>query len=120
MSAVMAGDREAWIGGFAPDAVLEDPVGLPPHSGTDAIAAFWDNGIAGLESVRFEIRRVHEAPGEAVVLADIAIQAPGGAGATYDAVLHYAVDDAGAIRSLRAFWDPESVMSQLASAQPAA
>jgi steroid delta-isomerase len=115
MAAVMAGDRAAWLAGFAADAVLEDPVGQPPRRGREEIGAFWDVGIAGLDSVRFEVRRIHEAPAEAVALADITIVAPGGATATYDAVLHYALDDTGAVRSLRAFWDPEPVMSQLAA-----
>jgi steroid Delta-isomerase len=120
MGAVMDGDREGWLACFAASAVVEDPVGQPPRRGIDEIASFWDVGIAGLDAVSFEVRRVHEAPGEAVVLADITIEVPGGTSATYDAVLHYTVDNGGTIRTLRAFWDPESVMSQLAAAQPAA
>jgi steroid Delta-isomerase len=115
MTAVENGDRGAWLGLFAPDALLEDPVGQPARRGAEEIAAFWDVGIAALEDVRFEVRRVHRAPTEAVVLADISICAPGGATATYDAALHYVLDDSGAIQSLRAFWDPESVMAQLAA-----
>ncbi len=115
MSAVENGDRDAWLGLFAADALLEDPVGQPARRGAEEIAAFWDVGIAALEDVRFEVRRAHRAPTEAVVLADISIHAPGGATATYDAALHYVLDDSGAIKSLRAFWDPDSVMNQLAA-----
>ncbi len=115
MGAVERGDRDAWLGLFAADALLEDPVGQPARRGADEIAAFWDVGIAALEGVRFEVKRVHEAPAETVALVDVTIRAPGGASATYDAVLHYRLDDAGAIQSLRAFWDPESVMAQLAA-----
>jgi uncharacterized protein (TIGR02246 family) len=114
MSAVENGDRDGWLGLFAEDAHLEDPVGQPPRDGRDEIAAFWDAGIAALEAVRFDVRKLHEVPEKVVVLADIAVTAPGGASASYDAVLHYVVDETGAIRSLRAFWDPQSVMAQLA------
>jgi len=117
MRAVEGGDREAWLGRFADDATLEDPVGAPGRHGTAAIAEFWDVGIAVLDAVQFDVRRVYEAHREAMVLADVSIRAPGGTGARYDAAVHYRLDDAGAITSLRAFWDLPDVMEQLAAAQ---
>jgi hypothetical protein len=45
-------DREAWLALFAPDAVIEDPIGPSPfdpegkgHRGTEGINAFYDNVI---------------------------------------------------------------------------
>jgi hypothetical protein len=38
-------DRDAWMRNFAPDAVLEDPVGGPEKHGRDAIAKSWDNSF---------------------------------------------------------------------------
>ena len=116
MQAVERGAREDWLGLFADDATLEDPVGgAPGRRGTAAIAEFWDAGIAVLDAVQFDVRRVHEARGEALVLADVSIRA-GGATARYDAAIHYRLDDAGGIASLRAFWDLPDVMAQLAAA----
>lgn len=116
MTAVEQGDRDAWLELFAAEAVLEDPVGhVPPRRGTAQIAAFWDEGIAVLEQVRFEVTRAHDAPREALLLADVSIRVPGGAVAGYDAALHYVLDEAGAIASLRAFWDLPAVMAQLAA-----
>lgn len=116
MTAVQQRNRDEWVGLFAPGAVLEDPVGaVPSRTGTVEIEEFWDNGIAVLEDVRFDVRRVHDAPGEAVVLADVSIRAPGGASATYDAAIHYRIDEAGRIAALRAFWDLPDVMAQLAA-----
>src|SRR5690606_33867080 len=50
MTAVEAGDRDGWLALFAPDAVVEDPIGPSPfdpegkgHHGRDAIAAFYDS-----------------------------------------------------------------------------
>jgi len=114
MSAVEQGAREDWIGLFASDATLEDPVdGSPAKVGTAAIAQFWDTGIAMFESVRFDVQRVHEAPGEALVLAEVSVSAPGGAAARYDAAVHYRIDGDGEIASLRAFWDLPAVLGQL-------
>jgi steroid delta-isomerase len=116
MAAVQRGAREDWLALFAADASLEDPVGAAPmRTGTTEIEDFWDTSVAALEHVSFEVRRVHEAPGEAVVLADVSIRAPGGASAAYDAAIHYRVDDAGRITALRAFWDLTTVMEQLAA-----
>ena len=118
MKAVERGARDEWLGLFANDATVEDPVGSAPgRYGTAAIAEFWDTGIAVLDAVRFDVRRMHEAPGEALALADVSIRAPGGATARYDAAIHYHLDDAGGIASLRAFWDLPDVMAQLTAAQ---
>lgn len=115
MRSAQNGDRDAWLGLFAPDAVLEDPVGhAPPRRGAEALAEFWDTGIAPLDEVRFDVRRLHETPLEALALVDVAVRAPGGGTATYDAAFHYTLDEQGAIGSLRAFWDLPAVLAQLA------
>lgn len=114
MAAVEQGARDEWIALFASGAVLEDPVdGSSGRAGTAAIAEFWDTGIALFETVRFDVHRVHEAPGEALVLADVSVSVPGGAAANYDAAVHYRIDDDGDIASLRAFWDLPSMLAQL-------
>jgi hypothetical protein len=41
-STFSADDGEGWLALFTDDAVLEDPVGSPPHQGRAAIAGFWD------------------------------------------------------------------------------
>lgn len=115
MAAVARGARDEWIGLFADDAAVEDPVdGTPARRGRAAVADFWDTGIAMFETVRFDIDREHEAPGEALVIAGVTVTVPGGASARYDAAVHYRVDPTGRIESLRAFWDLPSVLAQLA------
>ena len=116
MTAVEQGLREEWVGLFASAATLEDPVdGTSGRAGTAEIAEFWDTGIAMFESVQFNVHRMHEAPGEALVLADVSVSVPGGAGARYDAVIHYRIDNEGEIESLRAFWDLPAMLAQLSS-----
>jgi hypothetical protein len=116
MRSVEDKQRDVWVAAFGVDARLEDPVGhVPPRQGADEIAGFWDTAIAPLEQVRFELRRAYETPREALMLVDVTVRAPGGATAGYDAALHYAFDERGAIVALRAFWDLPDVAAQFAS-----
>lgn len=115
MTAVEHGARDEWIGLFSSSAIVEDPVdGTAGRTGTVAIAEFWDTGIAMFESVRFDVHRVHDAPREALVLADVSVSVLGGGAARYDAAIHYRIDDDGGISSLRAFWDLPAMLAQLA------
>lgn len=41
VAAFDAGDPDMVVGLFAPDATVEDPVGSPPHTGHEAIRAFY-------------------------------------------------------------------------------
>jgi steroid delta-isomerase len=100
-----AGDKEAYVGLFADDATLEDPVGGEVHRGKDAINAFWDLTRQMTPTIELRITgpiRVagNEAafPGEArPQLGDDPMMVP-----VIDAI---AFDDAGKITQLRAFWD---------------
>ena len=116
MAAVQGGRREVWLGSFADDARVEDPVGhLPPIEGREALAQFWDAGIAPLQSVRFDVTREWEAGGEAMLLATVSIVAPNGAEVSYDGTFNYAIGEDGRIASLRAFWDLPAVGAALAA-----
>ena len=110
-AAVQAGDREAWLALFADDAVVADPVGpsvLDPagdgHRGPEAIAAFWD-GVIAPNQVRMDIHSSHAGGHEVANVVTITNTFPDGSSASVDIVAIYAVDDAGQITSLRAFWE---------------
>ncbi|MCB9595293.1 MAG: nuclear transport factor 2 family protein [Sandaracinaceae bacterium] len=58
---VAAQDRAGWVSLFAPDGIIEDPVGAGPHlragpGGEDQLGLFWDTFIAGTD-IRFEVAR---------------------------------------------------------------
>lgn len=53
MAAASARDRQTWVGLFAPDAQVQDPVGSQPHRGRAAIGRFFDTFI-GPRDVAFE------------------------------------------------------------------
>lgn len=119
MAAVSAGDREAWLDLYDEDAVLEDPVGgspLDPEGtglrGRVALEGFWDL-VVGPNDFEFEITSVHAAGNEAAVNATVRGEYSNEARVTYDGVFVYSVGEDGKIRSVRAFWDIDAVMSAL-------
>lgn len=116
--AVEAGDREAFLANFAPDAVVEDPVGPSPldpagrgHRGRDAIAAFWDT-IIGPGSVRFAIERSIVCGDEIAHVGTVFNRLPEGPGEIgAEGVFVYRVDASGKLVSLKAYWDYDATMS---------
>ena len=110
MNAVEAGDREAWLAIFTPDAVVQDPIGvsaLDPtglgHHGPEAIAAFYDT-VIGPNQVRFTIRESWEADNEVANVGRISTTMADGLVVHTDGVFTYRVDETGAVTALRAYW----------------
>ena len=115
MQAVEAGDRETWLGLFADDAVVEDPIGpsaFDPegkgHRGADAIAAFWDNVISQAP-VRFAIRESYAAGNECANVGTVSIHLPDGSRAIVEGVYTYRLDEAGRVAALRAYWEEQAM-----------
>jgi len=112
-AAVRVKDRAAWLGLFAPDAIVADPVGPSPfdaagtgHRGSAAIAAFYDAVIAPNESITFEIESSYLCGDEVADVGVIRTVLPGG---RHVAVVHgvytYRANGAGQLAALRAFWE---------------
>jgi steroid delta-isomerase len=113
MTAVEAGDRAAWLALFAPDAIVEDPIGpsmFDPdgrgHRGEEAIAAFYDTVVSS-GRVEFSIRESYAGGNECANVGTITTTLPDGSRAIVEGVYTYRVDDAGRIVALRAYWEPE-------------
>ncbi len=109
MRAVEAGDKAAWLSLFAPDAVVEDPIGESPmdpsghgHRGLAAIEAFYDN-VIGPNQVSFVIERSHAAGNEVANVGTIST-VMGDSTVHTDLVATYRVDDEGKVTALRAYW----------------
>jgi ketosteroid isomerase-like protein len=112
MAAVEEKRREDWLGLFADDARIEDPVGhLPEIVGRAALAQFWDQAIASLASVDFEVTRQWDGGDEAMLLATVSIAGANGVEVSYDGTFNYALDETGRISALRAFWDLPAVVA---------
>jgi steroid Delta-isomerase len=112
-AAVLAKDRAAWLSLFAPDAVVQDPIGPSPfdpagtgHRGAAAIAAFYDTVIAPNELIAFEIANSYLCGNEVADVGVIRTVLPGGKhAAVVRGVYTYRSNDAGQLVALRAFWE---------------
>jgi steroid delta-isomerase len=111
MTAVEGQDREAWLGLFADDAVVADPVGPSPfdpegkgHRGPAAIAAFYDNVIAQ-GRITFAVRESFAAGDECANVGTITTTFPDGSAVAVDLVSVYTADPSGRLGSLRAYWE---------------
>ncbi|WP_236793903.1 nuclear transport factor 2 family protein [Amycolatopsis sp. GM8] len=118
MNAVVRGAKGEWVALFAPDGVIEDPVGpsmFDPegagHHGHDGINAFWELTIAKVERFEFTIRDSFAAGGEVANYGTITTFLPGGYRVDTDGVFVYRVNEAGLVTSMRAFWETERAMA---------
>ncbi|MFI0404918.1 nuclear transport factor 2 family protein [Actinomadura sp. 3N508] len=120
MGAVMAGRKSEWLGLFAPDALIEDPVGpsfLDPegrgHRGRDGIEAFWDGFISTIANFDFAVADSFANGACCANVVTITTTTGDGATMTIDCVIVYTVDDDGLITSLRAHWEPDRALATL-------
>ena len=111
MEAVEAGDREGWLGLFAADAVVEDPIGESPldpsgrgHRGRDAIATFYDT-VIGPNEVTFRIDLSWAAGDEGANVGTITTKMGDGTVVHTDGVFTYRVNENGEVVALRAYWE---------------
>jgi ketosteroid isomerase-like protein len=118
MNAVVRGAKDEWVALFAPDGVIEDPVGpsmFDPegagHHGREGIAAFWDLTIAKVERFEFAIWDSFAAGNEVANYGTITTFLPGGYRVDTDGVFVYRVDEAGLVTSMRAFWEIDRAMA---------
>ncbi|WP_409463416.1 nuclear transport factor 2 family protein [Amycolatopsis sp. GA6-003] len=118
MTAATAGDKDGWLALFAPDAVVEDPVGPSMfdeegkgHHGREGLSAFWDKTIGTVEKFEFVIRDSHAAGSEVANVGTITTYLPGGYRVDTDGVFVYRVDEEGLVVSMRAFWETERAMA---------
>lgn len=123
IAAVQAKDKDAWLALFADDAVVEDPVGRSfldesglGHRGKEAIGAFFDNNIATVEQIRFELHDSFATGDEVANVATIHMTLPGGTTSRCEGVFVYRVRDDGKLVSLRAYWEVDRMMATMTQA----
>jgi steroid Delta-isomerase len=112
-AAVHARDRQAWLGLFAEDAVVADPIGPSPldpggrgHHGLAAIAAFYDRVIAPNDQITFEIERSYLCGDEVADVGIIRTTLPGGSHVVVvRGVYTYRTDGGSKLMALRAYWE---------------
>lgn len=112
-------NKDAWLGLFADDAVVQDPVGISPldpvgngHQGKEAISAFYDMTI-GAAQVTMDVKASHPAGEECANLIEITTEYPNGLKVVVEVVSVYKANLDGQLESLRAFWDFDVALKQL-------
>ena len=119
---VQTHNREGWLGLYAEDAIIEDPIGkshIDPagngHRGPEARAAFYDNFIAPA-NISIEIHSSFAADKECANHITITTEIEGG-GKRYRQLVHgiftYAVNDEGKLTAMRGYWDTEDPINSL-------
>ena len=119
----MEGNREAWLGLYAEDAVVQDPVGVSPmdpagegHRGKAAIAAFFDATIAP-SKLDIQVQKRWTSGDYCCCVSQTARNDLGeGKAVVCDMLAVYEVNPAGKITRMAAHWNYDAVMAQLAEA----
>lgn len=121
-------NREGWLGLYAEDAIIEDPIGVSPidpegkgHRGPAAREAFWDNFIAPA-NINIDILDSYAAGLEVANHVVISVTVDLGDGKALQQKVHgvitYKVNEEGKLLALRAYWeidDPRNQMVEVAT-----
>jgi ketosteroid isomerase-like protein len=117
-AAVARGVFEDWIVHYAPDAVIEDPVGPSMfdaeglgHHGHEGIRKFWDAAISPISAFSFHITDSHANGNHCANIGTITTTFEDGGQVDTDLVMVYTVDDAGLVKTMKAYWEPERAMA---------
>ena len=123
---VQTHNREGWLGLYAEDASIEDPIGVSPldpegkgHRGRVAREAFWDTFIAPVD-INIEILHSYAAGLECANHIIITTTIDDGRGKTLQqtvqGIFTYHVNAAGELLALRGYWevdDPGNSLTEL-------
>jgi steroid delta-isomerase len=109
LASFTASDREQWLGCFADDAWIEDPVGTPRREGKDAIGAFWDETHGIPESIELRPLGLRIVIGNEATFTMQARPNLGGDTFALDVIDHMTFGDDGRIATMRAFFDPSTM-----------
>ncbi len=108
-----AHDRAGWVGLFAADGRIDDPVGSRPHVGRARIERFYDTFI-GPRDIAFH--RGSDIVAGSTVVRDLSLEVRMGSSVTMTipAFLRYDLDDALKIARLQAYWEMPAMVWQFA------
>ncbi len=112
-ASVAALDVQRYANNYAPDGVLEDPVGTPPVQGTQAIAAFFGAIIAPFSKITPHIQEIIVCGNEAAVNWKLKLKTTTGKVIFIDGMGVFKFNEQGKLQSVREFWDLADYLSQL-------
>lgn len=102
------GDVDMICGLFAPDAVVEDPVGSPPHVGTEAVRRFYQR-IMNEGGARLELAGPVRTAANSAAFAFSSHLTRGGVSRRIDPIDVFDFDAEGKVKSMRAYWGPANL-----------
>ncbi len=115
--AVAVHDKSAWVGLFAADGQVNDPVGSTPHVGTAAIGRFFDTFIAP-NTIAFDVQ--HDVVAGMSVLRDLTVHTTMSTGVTMHIPMHLRYDlvsqgpdSSLKVQRLFAHWELQKMVGQL-------
>jgi steroid delta-isomerase len=112
-AAIRAMDEQAWVNTFAEDAVSYDPVGAPPTRGHENLAKFFQTITAAFNEVGLTEDEVFIAGNGAAVKWSGRGISKSGSKVHFEGIDVFAVNEAGKIQTLHAYWNPAEMMQQL-------
>ena len=116
-------DKEGWLGMYAEDGVIEDPIGATPldpqgkgHSTPEAREKFWDNNIANA-NINIDIKKSYTAASnECANILLLTIKLEFG-GKKYqqivDGIFTYEINEDGKLQAMRGYWEYEDGIATL-------
>jgi steroid delta-isomerase len=110
---VGAFDIQRYVNNFAPDGVLEDPVGTPPVQGTSAIAAYISAIIAPFSEIKHKVQDINVCGHEAAVNWKLRLKTTTGKHIIIDGMGIFNFNQDGKLQSVREFWDLAAFLEQL-------
>lgn len=109
LAANTAGDIEAIVGLFAPDATVEDPIGSEAHRGHDAIRAFYESTQALADGIELVATGPVRVAANEVAFPFQVISRLGETKVVLDVVDTMKFDDANKVAEMRAYWSMEDM-----------
>lgn len=111
--AVGAFDVQRYVSNFAPNGVLEDPVGTPPVQGSAALTAFITNIIAPFSEIKHKIQDINVCGNEAAVNWKLHLKTTTGKKIVIDGMGVFSFNQQGKLQSVREFWDLQAFLADL-------
>jgi len=105
LSSHSAGDIDGVVACFAPDAVVEDPIGTQRHHGSDELRAFFSGTHELCDSMRLDLTGPVRVVGRNVAFPMMAVSKIGEMTMEIDIIDVMVFDDEGRIAEMYAYWD---------------
>ncbi len=113
--ALKAMDADKWLGHYAEDATVEDPVGGPVFAGRDQLQKFFTGVQKNFKQLHIKPELTVILPPETAIKGSVTGITVKDVEVSFTLIATYKFRDDGRIVQMRAFWDPEELGKQLKS-----